>query len=374
MKKSNLVLGTFILLLVLNSCRTDDVKPYLSISSKITSVSDNSAKAVLYAKINTPINEDIEVLLTIGGTATEDVDFVLDKKNMVIYAGKLSDSILITTKPNALVEGNKTLEFTINSAKNAIPIANQTVTFTIVEEANLPDASKILLIEDFNYYVGDALTTYGWIAHSGGTTNPVSVTAPGLSFTGYAGSNFGLAAGVNNTGQDVNKQFTPQTTAGVSVYASYLVNATATSVAGDYFIHFFDPNATTAHRARTFISSQAGQMLVGLSFNAATPQTNMTTLLNFGQTYLFVMKYTIVDGALNDNVSLYVFAEGDNFKNEPSTPTIGPLTGTAVDIVPTGIALRQFDAAQRITVDGVRVKTVWQLTSDAVRQSVQKFE
>jgi hypothetical protein len=227
-----------------------------------------------------------------------------------------------------------------------------------------------LLTEDFDYTAGAALSDHGWLIHSG-TTNPILVTSPGLVFPGYAGSNIGLAAGVNNTGIDVNKRFTAQTSG--SVYAFFLVNATATSAAGDYFFHFFDPNANTAFRARTFITAEAGQMRVGLTFNAATAPTNMSTLLNFGETYLFVAKYTIIDGALNDEVSLYVFKAGDDFSTEPATPSVGPLTGTAADIVPTGIALRQFDAAQRITVDGFRVKTSWsELTTNITPKSKEQ--
>ena len=208
------------------------------------------------------------------------------------------------------------------------------------------------------------MTVHGWTAHSASGSNPILVTSPGLTFNGYIGSGIGLAAGVNNTGEDDNKSFGAQTNPG-SIYASFMVNATATSTAGDFFFHFFDPNANTAFRARTFIlpGSVPGKMKVGLSFNATTT-TNVTNDLNFGQTYLFVVKYTIVSGTLNDNVSLYVFAEGDNFSTEPTTPTIGPLTGTVADIVPTCVALRQFDASQRITVDGIRVKTIWQMGSD----------
>ncbi len=195
-------------------------------------------------------------------------------------------------------------------------------------------------------------------------TNPVLVTPQGLTFSGYVGSNIGLAAGVNNTGQDVNKSFGAQTSG--SVYASFLVNATANTGAGGYFFHFYDPTASTAFRARTFIKPKNGQMLVGFSFNQATPQDSLKTLLNFGQTYLFVVKYKIVAGALNDSVSLYVFAEGENFSTEPAKPSLGPLTSmdATTDIVPTCIALRQFEAAQRITVDGFRVKTKWQLKTD----------
>jgi hypothetical protein len=234
-------------------------------------------------------------------------------------------------------------------------------------------AQAPLLVEDLNYPVGDLLTSHDWIAHSGGTTNPVLVTSPGLTFTGYVGSNIGLAAGVNNTGQDVNKLFTAQTSG--TVYASFLVNATASSPSGSYFFHLFDPTASTAFRARTFIKPKTGKMMVGFSFNASAQQDSLNTLLDFGTTYLFVVKYKINDGLTNDVVSLYVFKAGDNFTTEPATPTLGPLTATYTtpgdpttplgpDITPTGVALRQFDAAQRITVDGFRVKNTWQLTQD----------
>jgi len=223
-------------------------------------------------------------------------------------------------------------------------------------------AQAPLLVEDFNYSAGDAVTNQGWTAHSGGTTNPVLVTTPGLVFTGYVGSNIGLSAGVNNTGQDVNKLFTAQTAG--NVYVSFLVNAADNAGLGGYFFHFFDPTANTAHRARTFIKSKTGKMLVGFSFNASAQQDSLSTLLNFGETYLFVAKYQIVEGALNDSVSLYIFPAGADISVEPTKPTLGPLGGSAADIIPTGIALRQFEAAQRVTVDGFRVKTRWELNKD----------
>jgi hypothetical protein len=230
-----------------------------------------------------------------------------------------------------------------------------------------------LLIEDFNYSAADLLTAHGWNAHSGGTTNAVAVTAPGLTFTGYIGSGIGNAAGVNNTGQDVNKLF-PELTSG-SIYVSFLLNSTATSATGSYFFHFFDPNAATAFRARTFIISNTGKMQIGFSFNASAAQGLSSTLLDFGTTYLVVAKYTIVSGIENDIVSLYIFKAGDDFSTEPVTPFLGPFTATNTtpgdpltplgpDIRPYGIGLRQFDAAQRITVDGFRVKTSWDLAAD----------
>ena len=230
-------------------------------------------------------------------------------------------------------------------------------------------AQAPLLVEDFNYSAGDALTAHGWSIHSG-TSNPLVVTSPGLTFNGYVGSAIGLATSLNNTGDDENKSFGAQTAPG-SIYASFMVNIPTNTASASYFFHFFDPTASTAFRARTFLKPVNGKVQVGFSFNASAAQDSLpNALLNFGQTYLFVVKYTIVDGATNDNVSLFVFAEGDNFASEPAKPSLGPLTATlssgslASDIVPTCVALRQWDANQRITVDGIRVKTFWQLDKD----------
>jgi hypothetical protein len=124
-------------------------------------------------------------------------------------------------------------------------------------------------------------------------------------------------------------------------------------------------------------------MQIGFSFNASLAQDSLpNALLNFGETYLCVVKYQIIDGIENDKVSLYVFKAGDNISSEPAIPTLGPLLATPAlttpfalgpDIIPTGIALRQFEALQRITVDGFRVKTSWQLASDLTTNITPKI-
>lgn len=233
-------------------------------------------------------------------------------------------------------------------------------------------AQDPLLVEDFSYPVGDLLTAHGWSAHSG-TATPELVTDPGLTFAGYVGSGVGLAAGLNNNGMDVNKPFTAQTTG--SLYTSFLVNSTLNAGKGGYFFMYRDEAAGTSFRARTFIRPETGKMRVGFSFNASAYLDSIPTLLNFGETYLFVVKYTIVDGIENDIASLYVFKAGDDFSTEPATPTLGPLTATRTtpgdistplgpDINANEIALRQFETAQKINVDGFRVKTNWDLSKD----------
>ncbi len=236
-------------------------------------------------------------------------------------------------------------------------------------------SQEALVEEDFDYPVGSFLTEHGWVIQSSGEVNPIQVVTPGLSFEGYVGSGIGNAAGLKNSGETLNKRFTPQTEVG-PVYAAFMVNATASVVPDEdganprpYFLHFYDPEFHTAHRGRTFIADaeQAGKMRIGLSFNRNAAQAYTEDMLDFETTYLLVLKYELVEGENNDSVSLYIFHEGQDFSVEPDTPTLGPIvaSGTQTDIIPTGISLRQFDESQRIVVDGIRVRRDWNFLDPA---------
>lgn len=232
-------------------------------------------------------------------------------------------------------------------------------------------AQTLFLAEHFDYPADSLLQKNGWYSHSAPATNPIKVTDGGLSWstTKYKGSGVGNAAAVNNTGSDENRPFTSDATSG-SVYASFLLKADA-STAG-YFFHFGEystpatPDYTkisSAFRARTSIAAgtTANDFKIGLTFNSNTV-TDFSGDLTLGTTYLVVAKYTFVDGALNDEVSLFVFADGDDISKEPTTPTIGPLKGDASDLSAVQfVALRQFSNAQRITVDGIIAQDNWDL-------------
>ena len=227
-------------------------------------------------------------------------------------------------------------------------------------------AQNPLLIEHFNDTANAPLTNLGWYAHSAATTSPQVVVSPGLSLaqTAYPGSGVGNAGGVLNTGQDVNKPFSANVDTG-SVYTSFLVKANGTVVNG-YFFHYAEysniatPNytsITTAFRARTFVlpgTNPATQFKLGLTFNNSTITGDTTSNLTIGTTYLVVVRYKCVPGAANDEVSLWVLADGSSITALPAVPTIGPLTGTAADLTAVqGIALRQYAAGQNVIVDGI---------------------
>ncbi|MGA1397618.1 MAG: hypothetical protein ACO31K_03090, partial [Schleiferiaceae bacterium] len=233
-------------------------------------------------------------------------------------------------------------------------------------------AQNPLLVEHFNDTTNALLTNMGWYAHSGGTTNAVAVVSPGLSWTqtAYPGSGVGNAGGVVNTGQDVNKPLASNVDTG-AVYTSFLVKANGT-VATSYFFHYGEysnittPNyssISTAFRARTFVlpgTNPATQFKLGLTFNNSTVTGDTTANLTIGTTYLVVVKYQFVSGTANDEVSLWLFEDGDNIASLPATPTIGPLTGTAADLTAVqAVVLRQGAAGQNVIVDGIITDTTF---------------
>jgi hypothetical protein len=104
---------------------------------------------------------------------------------------------------------------------------------------------------------------------------------------------------------------------------------------------------------------------MGITFNSATPPSaqgvDVSRDLDTGRTYLVVVKYQFIPGAANDSVSLYVFEDGANISTEPAKADAGPVAGTQNDVnLMQYIALRQFNAGQRITVDGLIVRNNWE--------------
>lgn len=201
-----------------------------------------------------------------------------------------------------------------------------------------------LLVENFDYTIGSLLTDNGWTSHSGTGTEPVDVTN-GLIFSGYAGSGIGGAANLDNNGEDVNKIFTEQTTG--TVYAAFVVQTQAANASG-YFIHFGQSAIATTYFTRIYVSATGDGIGLGLGNTPPATYSPVTP----GIPVLVVIKLDI-DTKVS---SIYVF---NSFPaTEPTTPD-GTVTETASFSNVGSIALRQFNAAESVIVDGIRVADNW---------------
>lgn len=222
-------------------------------------------------------------------------------------------------------------------------------------------AQTPLLVEDFPYTAGSLLTQNGWAAHSGEGTNSIATVTPGLTLTDYPSSGVGNAVAMTVSGEDVNRAFAAQTSG--SVYAGFMVNASEAAVdpVGGYFFHLGPDPVGTAFRGRIFIKKDANNNIAfGISKAGTSEATVAFTPFSFSlnTTYLVIVKYTIVDGATNDTVALFVSTTTP--ASEPA-PTISAIDTTATDIAPGTVSLRQGTAATSPTVrvDGIRVGTSW---------------
>ncbi len=195
----------------------------------------------------------------------------------------------------------------------------------------------------------------------GGGTFPVAVVSPGLTFPGQPGSGIGNAALVTNGTEDVHKLFTSVTSG--AVYTSFMAKISSLTTADGYFLHYStNPHATT-YRGRVFRNDDLTNVGFGLSFGDDGLGSTVFTPINYNldETYLLILKYEIVAGADNDEVSLFIFDAGSPPPIlEPGTPTVGPLSASGFsEIEPGSVNLRQNFSTPGVTVDGILVSQVW---------------
>ncbi|WP_445717075.1 T9SS type A sorting domain-containing protein [Flavobacterium sp.] len=211
--------------------------------------------------------------------------------------------------------------------------------------------------DDFNYPDADLLTANGWVAHSAGGTQAIDVGASnGLTYadysgiTGFTGAIEGNAAMLDNTGEDVNKSFAADVTTG-SLYFTFLLNVS--SATAGYFTHL---GKGTNYAARVYVRpSVAGKFNIGIS-NSSTASFAITpTDFDLNTTYLVIVRY---DVSTSGNASIWVVSSGIP-ATEIAAGTPEHTTSGSGQATIGGVYLRQYNATQNMTVDGVRVYSTW---------------
>lgn len=212
--------------------------------------------------------------------------------------------------------------------------------------------------DDLNYPDAALLTANGWTAHSGAGTNSIDVGASnGLTYTDYSGltgftaAAVGNAALLDNTGEDVNKTFAAPVTTG-TLYYTFLVNVTATTEG--YFTHL---GSGTTFAARIFVkpSANAGKINFGLSNTGTASYAATPTDYDLNTTYLVIVKY---DVSTTGAASIWVRSAGIPANEVAAGTPEHTTTGSGMASI-AGVYLRQFNAGQNITVDGLRVYATW---------------
>ncbi len=231
---------------------------------------------------------------------------------------------------------------------------------------------QLVFEENFAYPVGALLTANGYTVSSGGGTNALTVTATNLTYPGYPSAT-GNALTLTTTGEDDYKSFTP--VASGSVYLSFLLNVQSAQT-GDYFIALSPSAGQTFYTGRTFIKSNGTGYSIGLTKSSESSTANYgSSVLNFGTTYLVVIKYTFNSGSdVDDALTLFVLKGGAMPTTEP-TPEFGPYVcadATKKDQLDLAtITFRQGgnSSMPALIIDGIRVTKSWLSVTDVRDES-----
>jgi len=145
MCKSKSFLSFFFLLSILFSCKTDDVMPYVTLSSNKATISEDAGETLITASITQPTDADIILTLNLAGTAIG-ADYTITKTEIVILAGSVSGSVVLNTVQDTSQEGNETVEIGIKSIIGGISTETQLVSITI-EDDDVPFVVNIIMNE-----------------------------------------------------------------------------------------------------------------------------------------------------------------------------------------------------------------------------------
>ncbi len=215
--------------------------------------------------------------------------------------------------------------------------------------------AEVLLEENFDYPQGEfPLAESGWYTQWGEASS-LSI-GEGLTFDGYACSGVGNGVVIDADDSNNPHRAFKQVTEG-NVYVAFMLRP-STAYKKGYFLTLRDSDSYSFNFNGRVSVNEDGQL--GLTFANNQNAVYADEVLDGNTTYLVVLKYTIVEGKNNDNVSLYCFDKMPDA--EPAAPLVGPLSDAAkVDINPANVVLRGYAGADyvELLLDGIRVATTW---------------
>jgi hypothetical protein len=214
--------------------------------------------------------------------------------------------------------------------------------------------SQNIFSEAFEYSPGSTVANSGgiWTTVSG-TAATSLVTAGSLTYSGYFPGAVGAKIAISNgSSEDVVRSFSAVSGTGSKVYASFLINVTAATTSGDYFVHF----SGGTFKARTSIKTNGAGFDLGIDGDGSSPIYIGGTAFNFNQNYLVVIAYSFNVGSNDDVVSLWV--NPDISGVEPTANVTKTVTADFTTL--TGFGIRQAAAnTPTLSIDGIKVGLTW---------------
>ena len=221
-----------------------------------------------------------------------------------------------------------------------------------------------LLVENFEYPAGDELKNHGWTMIRPGT-NAITISSPGLEYSGYPLSGIGNAAFLPQNSEEVMKNFTEQTTGSIYVSLLVKVNDASTTDAGYTFLYLGPQNAALFNRYLSLYmrKNQSDQISFGIYKGSGVYCTDFVYALN--TTYLIVASYQFNTGSSEDD-TLRLWINPPTDGTEPTADRIESWGSDAPSL--SEIVLSQIQEDPALTIDGLTVSTTWPIIPTVVPQ------
>ena len=158
----------------------DDLPPDVSLSISFASLAEAAEIATVTATLSAASGQNVTVNLAFSGTATNVTDYSRSATQIVIPAGEMTGTMLLTTVQDPLDEANETMLVDISGVTNGVESGTQQVSATIIDDDFPPDVSLSVSPASFVETSGTATVTATLSAASG-----LDVTID-LAFSGSA--------------------------------------------------------------------------------------------------------------------------------------------------------------------------------------------
>ena len=248
--------------------------------------------------------------------------------------------------------------------------------------------ATVLMTEDFDYVAQSVLIGQGTPAWTLSTKADyskdaasdfsVSATALSMEYYGAGAKSVGLGVTIPQTtvtdakNRLIYKNFDNNATRNSgAVYAAFLLNVSAATTNVRDFMSFEGSTGTT-QRARLFIKAVSPGYQLGITYAGTQPVYTKT--MEFGKTYLVVLKYAFVDGSGNDVASVYVdFPLGYNEEASASYAAVSTDSSSDPSAM-RAIALKLRDGGPSAQISHLRVATTWEEAVNYTGPEVQPIE
>jgi bacillolysin len=108
--------------------------PVVSLPVSTATVGENDGSIAVQLRLSGVTDQPVSVPLTVGGTASENIDYRLSSHSVIIPAGSASGQVVIEITNDTLKEPAETVILTLGTPTNATPGASTQATVTILDD------------------------------------------------------------------------------------------------------------------------------------------------------------------------------------------------------------------------------------------------